>query len=89
MKIQLPDHFFYSNKSQRGTAYVKDGVLYIDSVSFEAVMRTITYVLKGYDTCHYCSQKITDLSDTSDYTLICSRDFSDRVLNNSSSLRSE
>lgn len=67
MKIQLPDHFFYSNKSQRGTAYVKDGVLYIDSVSFEAVMRTITYVLKGYDTCHYCGQELTNKNRSLDH----------------------
>lgn len=68
MKIQLPDHFFYTNKAQNGTAYVKNGILYIDGyVSFEAVMRTITYVIKGYNTCYYCGRELTDANRSLDH----------------------
>ena len=59
MKIQLPDDFKYKNKSERGEAYVKDGILYEDSVSFEALMRAITYTLKGIETCFYCQRNLT------------------------------
>ena len=67
MKIQLPDCFEYRNKSQIGIAYVKDGTLYIDGVGFEAVMRAITYAIKGDDTCYYCGRELTDKNRSLDH----------------------
>jgi len=68
MKIRLPPAFIYVNRSKNGSAYVKNGILYVKGyANFEELMYTITYMVKGYDTCHYCGCELTDKSRTLDH----------------------
>ena len=60
MKIRLPESFIYTNRSQKASAYVKNGILYVEGcIDFEDLMYTITYVLKGYDKCHYLGVNVS------------------------------
>lgn len=68
MKIRLPETFIYTNRAKNASAYVKNGVLYVKGyISFEELMYTITYMVKGYDTCHYCGCELTDKNRTLDH----------------------
>ena len=68
MKIRLPESFIYTNRSQKASAYVKNGILYVEGcIDFEDLMYTITYVLKGYDKCHYCGCDLTQKNRTLDH----------------------
>ena len=68
MKIRLPEHFIYTNKSQNTSAYVNDGILYVSGrINFDVLMYKITYALKGYDTCYYCKTKLTEKNRTMDH----------------------
>lgn len=68
MKIRLPESFIYTNRAQNSSAYVKNGVLYVSGcINIEDLMYTATYVLKGYDTCHYCGCELTVKNRTLDH----------------------
>ena len=68
MIIRLPERFIYSNKGHEDGAYVENGILYMSKyTNFEDLMYTITYVLKGYDRCCYCGEKLTIRSRTLDH----------------------
>lgn len=68
MIIELPKKFIYSDREKRGTAYVSDGILYVSGkVNFENLMHTLTYILKGYETCYYCNEKINNKTRTVDH----------------------
>lgn len=68
MKIQLPEKFIYTNRSKNARAYVKNGILYIKGcISFEELMYTITYMVKGYDYCYYCGCELTHKNRTLDH----------------------
>lgn len=68
MKIQLPQSFIYSNRSKNISAYVKNDILYVSRyISFEDLMYTITYMVKGYDRCYYCGCELTDKNRTLDH----------------------
>lgn len=68
MKIQLPEYFIYTNRSKSASAYVKNGVLYVKGcISFEDLMYTLTYMVKGYDYCYYCGCELTDKNRTLDH----------------------
>ena len=68
MRIRLPEQFIYTNRAQNSSAFVKDGVLYVSGcVNFEELMYTATYVLKGYDTCHYCGAELTEKNRSLDH----------------------
>lgn len=68
MEIRLPEQFIYTNRAQNSSAYVKNGVLYVSGcVNFEELMYTITYVLKGYDTCYYCGAELTEKNRSLDH----------------------
>lgn len=68
MKIRLPEKFIYTNNAKNASAYVKDGVLYVSRyISFEELMYTITYMVKGYDKCYYCGCELTEKNRTLDH----------------------
>lgn len=68
MKIRLPESFIYTNRAKNASAYVKNGVLYVKGhVSFEELMYTLTYTIKGYHTCYYCGCELTDKNRTLDH----------------------
>lgn len=68
MKIRLPERFIYANRDKNSEAYVKNGILYVKGyVNFEELMYTITYMVKGYHTCHYCGCELTERSRTLDH----------------------
>ena len=68
MKIQLPESFIYTNRAKNSSAHVKDGILYVSGcVSFEDLMYTLTYVVKGYDKCYYCGCELTEKTRTLDH----------------------
>ena len=68
MKIRLPEKFIYTNRAKNANAYVKNGVLYVKGyVSIEELMYTITYMVKGYDKCHYCGCELTGKNRTLDH----------------------
>jgi len=68
MKIRLPDQFIYTKRAKNSSAYVKNGILYVSGyVNFEELMYTITYMVKGYNTCHYCGCELTDKNRTLDH----------------------
>ena len=68
MKIQLPETFIYTSRTKTSSAYVKDGILYVSGcISFEDLMYTLTYVVKGYDKCYYCGCELTDKNRTLDH----------------------
>ena len=68
MRIRLPESFIYSNRSKSSSAYVKNGILYVKGcVNFEELMYTITYMVKGYNTCYYCKCELTDKNRTLDH----------------------
>ena len=68
MKIRLPKSFIYTNRSKNANAYVKNGILYLKGyVDFEELMYSLAYMLKGYDTCHYCGCELTDKNRTLDH----------------------
>ena len=68
MKIRLPETFIYTNRSKSDSAYVKNGILYVKgNVDFEQLMYTITYMVKGYEKCHYCGRELTDKNRTLDH----------------------
>lgn len=68
MKIRLPESFIYTNRTKNASAYVKDGILYVNGyISFEDLMYTITYMVKGYDKCYYCGCELTDKNRTLDH----------------------
>lgn len=70
MIIRLPERFIYSNDGNmsNSSAYVEDGILYMSKyTNFEQLMYTITYVLKGYDKCYYCGEKLTMINRTLDH----------------------
>ena len=68
MKIRLPQSFIYSNRNKNISAYVKNDILYVSRyISFEDLMYTITYMVKGYDKCYYCGCKLTDKNRTLDH----------------------
>ena len=68
MKIRLPESFIYTNHSKNGSAYVKNGILYVSGcISLEDLMYSITYVVKGYDKCHYCGRELTPKNRTLDH----------------------
>ena len=69
MIIRLPERFIYSNtENMENSAYVENGVLYMSKyTSFEHLMYTLTYVLKGYDRCCYCGEKLTMSNRTLDH----------------------
>lgn len=68
MIIRLPSHFIYNNRATDSIAYVEDGILYMTKfTNFEDLMYTITYVLKGYDKCGYCGEKLTQKTRTMDH----------------------
>lgn len=67
MNIQLPDKFYYSNDWKR-TAYVDDGVLYIEGdVNYENLMYSLAYSISGYSECVYCGQKLKKETRTLDH----------------------
>jgi len=68
MKIRLPQSFIYSNRTKNISAYVKNDILYVSGyISFEDLMYTITYMVKGYDKCYYCGCELTDKNRTLDH----------------------
>lgn len=68
MRIRLPEQFIYTNRAHNSSAYVKDGILYVSGyVNFEELMYTATYVLKGYDKCHYCGAELTEKNRSLDH----------------------
>ena len=68
MIIRLPERFIYSNKGHEDSAYVENGILYMSKyTNFEDLMYTMTYVLKGYDRCCYCGEKLTMKNRTLDH----------------------
>lgn len=68
MQIRLPETFMYANRSKNSSAYVKNGILYVKGyVNFEELMYSITYMVKGYNTCHYCGCELTDKNRTLDH----------------------
>lgn len=68
MKIRLPETFIYANRAKNSSAYVQNGILYVKGyVNFEELMYTITYMVKGYNTCHYCGCELTDKNRTLDH----------------------
>ena len=68
MKIRLPQSFIYSNRAKNISAYVKNDILYVSGyISFEDLMYTITYMVKGYDKCYYCGCELTDKNRTLDH----------------------
>jgi len=68
MKIRLPESFIYTNRAKNASAYVKNGILYVKGfVNFEELMYTITYMVRGYDTCYYCGCELTDKNRTLDH----------------------
>ena len=68
MKIRLPKTFIYTNSAKNASGYVKNGILYVEGyVNFEELMYSITYALKGYNTCYYCGCKLTDKNRTLDH----------------------
>ena len=68
MIIRLPERFIYSNKGHEDSAYIENGILYISKyTNFEDLMYTMTYVLKGYDRCCYCGEKLTMKNRTLDH----------------------
>lgn len=68
MQIRLPESFMYTKPYKNSNAYVQDGILYIKRhVNFEEIMYSITYMVKGYDKCHYCGGKLTDRNRTLDH----------------------
>ena len=68
MKIRLPQSFIYSNRTKNISAYVKNDILYVSGyISFEDLMYTITYMVKGYDKCYYCECELTDKNRTLDH----------------------
>lgn len=67
MNIALPNKFFYS-AGERDRAFVDKGILYIEGrVNFEDLMYTITYSMKGYDTCLYCGNELPSNKKTIDH----------------------
>ena len=68
MKIRLPQSFIYTNRAKNISAYVKNDILYVSGyISFEDLMYTITYMVKGYDKCYYCGCELTDKNRTLDH----------------------
>ena len=68
MKIQLPEAFIYTNRANNSSAHVKDGILYVSGcISFEDLMYTLTYTIKGYDKCYYCGCELTGKKRTLDH----------------------
>jgi len=68
MKIRLPQSFIYSNRTKNISAYVKNDILYVSGyISFEELMYTVTYMVKGYDKCYYCECELTDKNRTLDH----------------------
>ena len=68
MRIRLPQSFIYTNRAKNISAYVKDDILYVSGyISFEDLMYTITYMVKGYDKCYYCGCELTDKNRTLDH----------------------
>ncbi len=68
MIIRLPERFIYSNTGHENSAFVENGILYMSKyTNFEDLMYTITYVLKGYDRCCYCGEKLTNKNRTLDH----------------------
>ena len=68
MIIRLPERFIYSNKKPEHPSYVENGILYMSKyANFDDLMYTITYVLKGYDRCCYCGEKLTRKNRTLDH----------------------
>ena len=68
MKIRLPETFIYTKRLKNSSAYVKNGILYLDgNVNFEQLMYTITYIVKGYDKCFYCGCELTNKNRTLDH----------------------
>lgn len=68
MKIRLPETFIYTNRAKNSSAYVKNDILYVKGyVNFEELMYTITYMVKGYNTCHYCGCELTEKNRTLDH----------------------
>lgn len=69
MIIRLPERFIFSSKGNiENSAYVENGVLYMSKyTNFENLMYHITYVLKGYDRCCYCGEKLTSSNRTMDH----------------------
>lgn len=68
MRIRLPQSFIYTNRTKNAGAYVKDDILYVNGyISFEDLMYTITYMVKGYHKCYYCGCELTDKNRTLDH----------------------
>ena len=68
MKIRLPETFIYTSRAKNASAYVKNDILYVKGcVSFEELMYSLTYMVKGYDYCYYCGCELTDKNRTLDH----------------------
>ena len=69
MIIRLPERFIFSSRGNiENSAYVDNGILYMSKyTNFEDLMYHITYVLKGYDRCCYCGEKLTVSNRTLDH----------------------
>ena len=68
MRIRLPETFIYTNRTKNASAYIKNGILYVKGcVSFEDLMYTMAYMVKGYDKCYYCGCELTDKNRTLDH----------------------
>ena len=68
MKIRLPQSFIFTERAKNISAYVKNDILYVSGyINFEDLMYTITYMVKGYDKCHYCGCELTDKNRTLDH----------------------
>ena len=66
MNIHIPKGFVYETKSG-GYAYEKNGRLYVRKIGVEALMRELTYVLKGRNRCYYCGCVLTSKNRTIDH----------------------
>ena len=67
MNIELPERFFYSSDC-RHNSYVQDGILYVEGcTNYEHLMYSLSYGLKGYETCAYCGRKLESKIRTLDH----------------------
>lgn len=63
MKISLPQNYSYEN-----IADVKDGILHIHRlVNFDDLMYDLTYAIKDYSKCYYCSTPLSRDKSTLDH----------------------
>lgn len=66
MNIILAQNFEY-HEGLRKEAYVENGILHMPMVSFENIMYSLTYAIKGNTKCYYCGRHLEPKRCTLDH----------------------